>query len=745
MSDIIKKVEELSIALVMGDLSDLQELGSLYKQFDELSSTALNESQDLVAKAASATGKLIEDIIMNEVPDREAAIEVISGTVSAIQAIVVMKRPIKEVKFPKALGLSEAGETEPPAAISDQEGQEAVPDTVAENSQADKVADEKSYELNDPELAADFISEAREHLHETEVQLLTLEDEPQNEDALGSVYRAFHTIKGVAGFLALEEISQLAHETESLLDLARKGDILLTGPAIDVTFESVDALKQMIDDVEAALSNNKVVSRAELLSKLLPAIESAASGGGRAPVAEEAGVEAAAAVEVSQEVPETTVSVSEEIVAEELEQEPEEEEVVTEEPEVTEVAVPAAPQEKQAAKAPSSTTHVRETIKIEAERLDMLVDTIGELVIAESMVSQDSNILEKASPRVARNLSHLDKITRELQEIGMSLRLMPVRPVFERMARLTRDLAKKSGKKIRFTMSGEDTEVDKGIVERISDPLTHMIRNAVDHGIEASPEERRTAGKPEAGHIELRAFHRSSSILIEVADDGRGLDREAILAKARERGIITDEQSMPDQEVFKLIFRAGLSTAKKVTNVSGRGVGMDVVTRNIQSLRGQVRIDSLPGKGTTFSMRLPLTLAIIEGMVISVAGERYIVPTLSVVESLRPTKEELSAVLQQGEMVSVRGQLLPLYRLSRLFGISGAEEDPTRTLVVIIEHEGVRAGLMIDSIIGQQQTVIKSLGSILNEVTGISGATIMSDGRVGLILDPGEIIRLATS
>jgi two-component system chemotaxis sensor kinase CheA len=322
---------------------------------------------------------------------------------------------------------------------------------------------------------------------------------------------------------------------------------------------------------------------------------------------------------------------------------------------------------------------------------------------------------------------------------------MPVRPVFERMARLTRDLAKKSGKRIRFTMSGEDTEVDKGIVERISDPLTHMIRNAVDHGIETSPEERRIAGKTETGHIELRAFHRSSSILIEVADDGRGLDREAILAKARERGVITDEQSMSDQEVFKLIFRAGLSTAKKVTDVSGRGVGMDVVTRNIQSLRGQVRIDSVQGKGTTFSMRLPLTLAIIEGMVISVAGERFIVPTLSVVESLRPTKEELAAVLQQGEMVSVRGQLLPLYRLSRLFGISGAEEDPTRTLVVIIEHEGVRAGLMIDSIVGQQQTVIKSLGSILSEVTGISGATIMSDGRVGLILDPAGIMRLATS
>jgi len=269
-----------------------------------------------------------------------------------------------------------------------------------------------------------------------------------------------------------------------------------------------------------------------------------------------------------------------------------------------------------------------------------------------------------------------------------------------------------------------------------------MIRNAIDHGIEPSAEERLAAGKPEAGLIQLRAFHKGGNIHIEVEDDGRGLSREAILAKAIERGMIADGASMSDQEIFNLIFAPGFSTARKVTDVSGRGVGMDVVMKNLQALRGQIEIDSTKGKGTTFNLRLPLTLAIIDGIIVRVGTERYIIPTLSVVESLRPTKEEIPTVLKKGEMLSIRGQLLPLFRISRLFGISGAEDDPTKALIVVVEDEDKRTGLLVDDLIGHQQIVIKSLGNSNGETTGISGGAIMADGRVGLILDVAGIVKL---
>jgi len=322
---------------------------------------------------------------------------------------------------------------------------------------------------------------------------------------------------------------------------------------------------------------------------------------------------------------------------------------------------------------------------------------------------------------------------------------MSVRPVFERMARLARDLAKKFNKKIEFTMSGEDTEVDKSIVELISDPLTHMIRNALDHGIESSPEERVKAGKPEVGHIGLHTFHKGGNIYIEVEDDGRGLDKEAILARARERGIVKYGESSSDQEVLNLILKPGFSTAKTVTDVSGRGVGMDVVNRNVQMLRGQVEISSAPGKGTKFTMRLPLTLAIIDGIVVQVGAEQYIIPTLSVVESIRPAKGDVSTVMGRAEVVSIRGQTLPLFRVSRLFGIRDAIKDPAEALVVVVEDEGKQIGLLVDTLVGHHQIVIKNLGEFVGNLTGIAGGAIMSDGRVGLILDVAGIVKLAIS
>ena len=380
---------------------------------------------------------------------------------------------------------------------------------------------------------------------------------------------------------------------------------------------------------------------------------------------------------------------------------------------------------------------------MDAARLDLLVDTIGELVIAESMVIQSPEFQNVSSPQLARHLSLLDKITRELQEMGMSLRMVPLRSTFQKMARLVRDVAKKANKAVDFVMMGEDTELDKTVVDKISDPLVHMVRNAVDHGLEKDASTRVKAGKRPEGRVELRAFHRGGSIYIEIEDDGHGLDREAIVAKAIERGLMKEGDTLTDRETWNLIFLPGFSTAKKITDVSGRGVGMDVVRKNIEALRGQIEIQTEKGKGTIFSMRLPLTLAIIDGMVVRVGRERYILPTLSIVTSLRPQRSELNSVVGQSEMLSLQGGLFPLFRLSRLFKTPAALEDPTEGTVIIVEDEGKQTGLLVDEILGQQQIVIKSLGDMFKGVAGVAGGAIMPDGKVGLILDVGGLVKLA--
>jgi two-component system chemotaxis sensor kinase CheA len=323
--------------------------------------------------------------------------------------------------------------------------------------------------------------------------------------------------------------------------------------------------------------------------------------------------------------------------------------------------------------------------------------------------------------------------------------MVPVKPTFQKMARLVRDLAKKSGKKVEFVMSGEDTELDKTVVDNIGDPLIHMIRNSVDHGIEENPRKRLEAGKDEVGHVHLRAYHKGGNIYIEVQDDGRGLDRAAILAKAIERGLIREGENVSDREIYNQIFHPGFSTAKRITDVSGRGVGMDVVKRSIEGLRGQVDIMSEPGMGTIFTIRLPLTLAIIDGMVIRVGKDRYIVPTLSVVQSIRPDAGNLSSVLNRGAMLSVQDRLIPLFQVARLFDIEGAVEDPLTGTVVVVEDNGKQTGLLVDELLGQQQIVIKPLGDLLQGTPGLSGGAIMPDGKVGLILDVAGLVRLATS
>jgi two-component system chemotaxis sensor kinase CheA len=595
-------------------------------------------------------------------------------------------------------------------------------------------------------LFREFVSEAREHLDAADLNLLALDANPRDQAALDAVFRAFHTIKGVSICLNLADISELGHEAESLLDRARKGTLLLHHETVDIAFNVVDTLRRMVSAVERGLSTRQPIEREEGLAEVRAQLRAMLETASAAPVPCGAPIAPPPARKLGEILVETGLTTPAAIETALQQQAASGGSVKLGEQLVRGGHVPAkeiAHALRRQSSGEDTPVRLKDTIKVDAERLDRLLDMIGELVIAESMVSQAGEVRKLASPVLSGHLRQLDKITRELQELATSLRMVPVRPVFHKMARLAHDLARKTGKHVDFSLSGEDTELDKAVVEKISDPLVHLVRNAIDHGIEASVAERRRAGKEELSRVQLRAYHQAGNIHIEVEDDGRGLDRSAILAKAKAKGLIRGEDGMTDQEVFSLIFLPGFSTAETVTDVSGRGVGMDVVRRNVEALRGQVDIRTQKGKGSVFSLRIPLTLAIIDGMVVSVGGERYILPILPILRSVRPKPGDVFNVLGHGEVLRLQDQLLPVFRLHRLFAVPNAKTDPCSGLIVVIEDGGRQTGLLVDELLGQQQVVIKGLGESMQGLVGIAGGAILPDGQVGLILDASGLIRLA--
>ena len=383
------------------------------------------------------------------------------------------------------------------------------------------------------------------------------------------------------------------------------------------------------------------------------------------------------------------------------------------------------------------------SIRVDTEKIDKLINLVGELVITQSMITDLSEKFTLAQlPVLQERITQLERNTREIQERVMSIRMMPIGSAFHRFPRLVRDLAGKSGKQIQLVMSGEETELDKTLIEAIGDPLTHLVRNSADHGLEL-PEERVAQGKPERGTIRLHAYHDGGNICIAVEDDGRGLNREKIIKKAIEKGIIADGSNMSDEAVYQLIFRPGFSTAETITDVSGRGVGMDVVKRNIEGLGGSVDIQSTMGKGSRLTLKLPLTLAIIDGMTVRVGQDNYIIPLIAVTESIRPKPNELQRIVGKGEVVNLRGEWVPVVKLYEAFALTPDFTDPSQALLVIVEADGRRLAVLVDELTGQQQVVIKSLEQNFRKVEAISGATILGDGQVALILDVPGLAKLA--
>lgn len=578
---------------------------------------------------------------------------------------------------------------------------------------------------HDPELMNDFILESGEHLANIETQVLTLERDPCDSEALNSAFRGFHTIKGLAGFLELWDVQKLAHEVEAVLDRARNGELILESKAIDVILAGADHLRKWMGHLQAKLQS-KPSQQPLTPAKLLVDIGTLLSS------------DAAAIESAPEEAPQAAVEIEERADAEES---PAETPADSAAPEAR-TADPAQPRPDTA---PSSMRRSEgPSVKVDTAKLDYLVDMAGEMVIAESLVRHDSELSAIKNPLLLRKIGHLTRITAELQKTAMAMRLVPIGPLFRRMARLVRDLSRQFDKKVEMETQGDDIELDRNIVEELADPLMHMVRNSMDHGIEM-PADREAAGKPATARLLLRAIHQAGQVVIEVSDNGRGLDREKILAKAISKGIVKASDTLTDNEVFNLIFEPGFSTAAQVTSVSGRGVGMDVVRRHIEKLRGRIEIKSVLGQGATFLLKLPLTLAIIEGLVVGVGKERYIVPLFAVRELFRPNAETVWTVQGRAEMALVRGSLLPVARLYRVFGVEPRAEEPTSGVLIVAEVEGRRFCVLVDEVIGKQEVVIKTLGETFKNAPGVAGGAILGDGRVGLILDLDRLYKERTS
>lgn len=642
---------------------------------------------DSFHECATVALELVEGLMFSGTAYTTRSLEALSGMASQLHSLLRNpSRAFVRPELPDEIGPVRFGS--PSEVVPSQDIQTANEPEIEEFAVLDADVD--------TDLLREFANEAAEHLDNIEQGVLFLEENPENADTIASIFRAFHTIKGGSGFLGITPVNRLAHELESLLDMVRTGQLHVDRAIVELILDGGDTFRKYINEIQSQLSGRSARAPVSVPSKQLMARIRGIQGG--------SGEKSAG----------------------------------------TPVAAPAAAAPVSSPAPGTRSAQAGGTIKVDIQKFDSLMDLVGELVIAQSLVSQDPDLRGLESQILQRNMSQMGMITKGMQKAAMALRMVPIRSAFQKMNRLVRDTAVAKGKSVDLILHGEDTEMDRTIVEELSDPLLHMVRNSIDHGIE-DPAVRVAAGKPATGSIRLSASHVGGNILVEISDDGAGLSADRLLAKAIERGMLPPGSSLPEKEIFELIFAPGFSTATKVTDLSGRGVGMDVVKRNISRLRGKIDIESSPGKGSTFRISLPLTLAIIDGLMVAVGSQRYIIPTLSVRESFRPTPGMISTVHGRGEMVNVRGKLSPLLRLYQYFGIRPRNTDPCQSMIVVVESAHDSRSILIDDLLGQQEVVIKSLGDSFANNHMLSGAAILGDGRVGLILDPRALVQIQGS
>ena len=649
-----------------------------------------------------------------------------------------------------------------------------------------------------------FFEEAHEHMSALETLLVAIDLRAPDSEALNAIFRAVHSVKGGAAAFGHKALSEFTHDFESILDRVRKGQLALTKPRVNTFLKAGDIMRHHLVALEQESPPDKAAmdaSRQALLALSVETLDESLAEQDASATLPRYQIEVH--LERSQYGADAVLNTLKEDIAglgavTNIRTEAIDERLIAfffdldtdidadELRESLEFLVPAEainilanerrgsaprsvaplvddsdgefgffePSEPAVKKAAPTAAIITDSdvqlsslvdassIRVNVVKVDQLINLVGELVIAEAMLSLSALGMDpNQETRLAAGLAQLARNTRDLQDAVLAIRMLPISFVFSRLPRLTRDLSERLGKEVDLELFGEDTELDKSVIEKIADPLTHLVRNAIDHGIE-TPDVRRALGKPPNGLLTVRASHQGGSIVIRVTDDGAGLNRQRILAKAQELGLDGGE-TWDDGEVWQLIFTPGFSTAAAVTDVSGRGVGMDVVWQNVHSLGGKIDIDSSPGEGTSMTIRLPLTLAILDGMSISVSGETYILPLASIAQSLQPDRSDIKSV-NGNEVVLVRGEYIPITSLATLFNLP-ASTNTDQAILVILEIDEKRAALRVDELLGQQQVVLKSLEANYRKVSGVSGATILGDGRVALILDAGFLVSIAHS
>ncbi len=601
------------------------------------------------------------------------------------------------------------------------------------SSQSKKVVDNYSNNASDPDLTDDdnlesyvsndlmeqYLSSANELLDLAENNLLVLEEDPKNAELIGSTFGAIHSLKGNSGFMGVSEVEEISIEVESILDSVRSKELDIDTTIISILLSNIETIRDRISKLQGNQISNSVFSNISEPKKV-PSVEMSLH-------------KENASLVLSDHECNNLIEENEDYHDESAEE--------------------TAPPELKKPDNATSTAQVKKTtppaamakkdIRVETSKIDKLFDLVGELITIETMVTHSPDLNGLQLPNFLKSANMLNKITRELQEITMSVRMMPLINLFNKMKRLVRDVSIKMEKKVNFEISGEETEMDKNVIDEIADPLVHILRNAIDHGVE-TPKARLAAGKSEMGTVSLKARYEGNEILIIVKDDGKGINREAILKKAEERGLLTQSaDKMSDKEVFSLLFEPGFSTAEKLTDISGRGVGMDVVKKNIEKLHGSVDVISKQGEGSTFTLRIPLTLAIMEAMLIRVGEARYALPLLAIDESFRVLPNMISKTMDGLEVCNLRDDVLPVVRLHELFNITPDNTELEKGILIIIESREKKIALFVDEIVGQQQAVIKALSDYIGKVQGITGCMILGDGGIGLIIDIESLIDLS--
>ncbi len=726
-SAINKDIEKLSMDVMMiepGDLIALDEVVSLTERL----SKKVGKGDDIVLTSLSSTlAKLIQEIFKADEDKFRKIIEIFTNGLTLLQ---------------NDLNAVEKDNKRDSKSINDYI--KDVKPFLSEDTDDDDDDDEEEEETGinlaeDQELFTSFVNESIEHMENVEASLLSLEQDPQLTQYIYTIFRAFHTIKGVAGFLKLEAIHRYTHEMESVLEHFVENKIVPNDMFFDFMFEQIDLMKKLIQNVSDNLEGNTdifmEIDQEDIKNKIDKLLEST-SQIERKKIGEimvdDGHVDEESiltAVDKQKEIPEKMIG-----------------EILVEDGKVTpdKVALALKKQQEIEAQKDKVETFHQNFIKVHSMKLDNLLDIVGELVIIQSQIIQNEQIAAMANGKLQKDFAHLNRTTGELQKITMSLTMVEIKQTFQKLKRLVRDLSNKSGKKINLRIFGEMTEIDRNIVEEIYEPFVHLVRNAIDHGIE-NPEERVRAGKPEEGTLTLKAYHQGGNVVIDIIDDGKGLDKESILKKAINKGIVNEGEELDDESIYKLIFHSGLSTAKVVTNVSGRGVGMDIVRKKIEQLRGKIEIKTILKRGTTFTVKLPLTMAIIEGFIVLVGNNRYIIPTVNIRESFKIDKSNYSTIKGKGEMVRLRGNFIPLVRLHKLFNIKPLSDNLEDCTAILVESGAEHKCLLVDKIVNKQEVVVKSLGEKLKTVEGILGGTILGDGKVGLILDIYGVFRISES